>query len=257
MNESHFTDAQLDRLVDGELPDHEYRRLLASLDDEPGGWRRCALAFVEAQALQRDLGELAELGQPYCEDARTIPARPSGDRRRWPLLLAMAGSFLLAFTLGMYFSGPWRGSTPPLADGPPDIAENVPDGELAGGVDDSAAAVRPEPEQWPTIDDRGPAYEEATPPSEPEGVMTLVFEDADNEMRRVELPYYRYDERQAVRWPTEGPEPPIDLIRALRRTGHDLRQRRQFVPIDLDDGSRVVFPMDEVEIVPVGGHGYQ
>ena len=47
-------DALFDRLVDGELSDFERQRLLASLDDPQGvwrdqGWRRCALAFLEAQ----------------------------------------------------------------------------------------------------------------------------------------------------------------------------------------------------------------
>ena len=42
-------DILFDRLVDGELSSTERRQLIASLDDRPGGWRRCALAFVEAQ----------------------------------------------------------------------------------------------------------------------------------------------------------------------------------------------------------------
>ena len=34
MNEPHLTDAQLDLLVDGELPDQEYRQVLANPDGE-------------------------------------------------------------------------------------------------------------------------------------------------------------------------------------------------------------------------------
>ena len=37
-----------DRLVDGELSADERRELLASLDQREEGWRRCALAFLEA-----------------------------------------------------------------------------------------------------------------------------------------------------------------------------------------------------------------
>ncbi len=50
--------ARFDRLVDGELSSAEYQALLAALDEEPGGWRRCALSFLEAQALERELGSL-------------------------------------------------------------------------------------------------------------------------------------------------------------------------------------------------------
>ena len=67
-------DIRFDRLVDGELSAEEYRTLLAALDDEPGGWRRCALAFLEAQSLGRELGvELVPAIEmscvhPYAED---------------------------------------------------------------------------------------------------------------------------------------------------------------------------------------------
>ena len=47
-------DGVFDRLVDGELDDAEQRALIASLDDRPAGWRRCSLAFLEAQNWRRD-----------------------------------------------------------------------------------------------------------------------------------------------------------------------------------------------------------
>jgi len=256
MNEPQLTDAQLDSLVDGELPDQEYRRVLAHLDDEPGGWRRCALAFIEAQTLQRELGELAELARPQPQVARATHTPSAVGTSRWPLWLAMAGSFLLAFTLGILFSRPWQGPTPPI-DGPPDLAESESEGETAKGTGESAASVLAEPERPSTVDDLGPAFDQTPPGYMPEGVLTFTFEDADNEMRRVELPYYRYDDPENLRWPMEEPDLPPELVRALRRTGHDLQQRRKLLPVDLQDGSRVVFPMNEVEIVPVGGRAYQ
>ncbi len=48
-------DILLDRLVDGELPADERRALLQSLDSRPDGWRRCALAFLEAQSWRSEL----------------------------------------------------------------------------------------------------------------------------------------------------------------------------------------------------------
>src|SRR5690606_35965751 len=46
----------LDRLVDGELAPPEQQALLRHLDQIESGWRRCALAFVEAQVWKQELG---------------------------------------------------------------------------------------------------------------------------------------------------------------------------------------------------------
>ena len=63
MNDTHEFESNdnqrlIDRLVDGELSEHERRTLLESLDTTPDGWRRCALTFLEAQELQRVLPKL-------------------------------------------------------------------------------------------------------------------------------------------------------------------------------------------------------
>ena len=49
----------LDRLADGELADDDRSLLLASLDDQPGAWRDCALAFLEAQQFRHEFGAMA------------------------------------------------------------------------------------------------------------------------------------------------------------------------------------------------------
>src|SRR5438876_11522290 len=49
----------LDRLVDGELPERERRELLLRIEKEPDGWRRCALAFLEAQIWRQALATAA------------------------------------------------------------------------------------------------------------------------------------------------------------------------------------------------------
>src|SRR5437762_643992 len=43
-------DLWLDRLIDGEVAEPQRRALLSRLEQSPGGWRRCSLAFLEAQA---------------------------------------------------------------------------------------------------------------------------------------------------------------------------------------------------------------
>ena len=52
-----------DRLADDELSEEERRELLGRLDDEPGGWRRVALAFLESQCWKQSLGEIAQSGR--------------------------------------------------------------------------------------------------------------------------------------------------------------------------------------------------
>ncbi len=64
MNNHQFRDhdsdfASLDRLVDGTLEPTERSALLRHLDAQPDGWRRCALAFLEAQAWSEALHPLA------------------------------------------------------------------------------------------------------------------------------------------------------------------------------------------------------
>ena len=61
------TRTQIDRLVDGAVPDHELAALLESLDREPAGWKQCAMTFLEQQYLQRELQQLVgfdEVGLP-------------------------------------------------------------------------------------------------------------------------------------------------------------------------------------------------
>ena len=92
-------DRRLDLLVDGELSEEDRGALLRLLDREPGGWRRCALAFLEAQAWKRELPALLD-------SSGEAPDRLQPRRRWWwsrhaGTLLAMAATFLVALTLGM------------------------------------------------------------------------------------------------------------------------------------------------------------
>lgn len=94
MSETMTDDLWIDRLADGELTAAERQALFARLDADPGaaGWRRCALAFLEAQLLREAL-----------RPARTVePSTPLKTRSvRRPLALASAAAGLIAaFGLG-------------------------------------------------------------------------------------------------------------------------------------------------------------
>jgi hypothetical protein len=95
---NHF-DQQLDRLADGELSPAEYQSLLASLDERDDGWKRCACALLEAQALRQELKQVVAA----TEYAPVAPAtRPSRSRigSTWFQALSLAACFGLAFWLG-------------------------------------------------------------------------------------------------------------------------------------------------------------
>jgi anti-sigma factor RsiW len=76
-NDSLHDDALFDRLVDGELTGEERRRLLESLDTRPEGWRRCALAFLEAQSWREELGQVARAAHPLDDSPEKPTVTPS------------------------------------------------------------------------------------------------------------------------------------------------------------------------------------
>src|SRR4051794_31390065 len=100
-----FNEANLlDRLVDGELSGSERRQLLQSFDNRPEGWRRCALAFLEAQSWREEIGQVARDRVAKPKESKPSPSPlPASHKLRWgtgATWLAMAASLLLAFGLG-------------------------------------------------------------------------------------------------------------------------------------------------------------
>src|SRR5438874_1985215 len=98
---------RLDRLVDGEVNIDEQRQLLLALEAQPDGWRRCALAYIEAQTLRQELRgignklDTVETGDKPQTAGSGISSRHN---LRW---LAMAACFVLAFGIGTATRGFW------------------------------------------------------------------------------------------------------------------------------------------------------
>ncbi len=120
----------VDLLVDGELSEADRRAMLLQLEHEPDGWRRCALAFLEAQCWKAELGQFVPLAgldpigpnstEPQAAPAEAVsPARSNlsqaarGRRQSWrqhvATMLTIAASFLIALVVGMGLSGSWTG----------------------------------------------------------------------------------------------------------------------------------------------------
>ncbi len=69
-------DLQLDMLVDGELSEEERREVLLRLDSEPDGWRRCALAFLEAQSWREAMRSVSDESAAAAPGSRRLLAHP-------------------------------------------------------------------------------------------------------------------------------------------------------------------------------------
>lgn len=224
----------VDLLVDGELSDEQERALIARLDEMPDGWRRCALAFLESRCWQRAAESMTQpcQGEPHAVAARRTA--PDWRTRPWTWALVIAATFLLAFGVGTFLpSGGDRSGSRDLAQ--PD-ATALPPGAGLAQVGSPAGT--------PVTDPRGLAGDLYR------GNLTLV-NDAGSE---IDVPVYDWNQQVAEELMYRSQPLPPDLVRQLKR--HRVRSSRSIVPVQLKDGTRVVLPVHEVDITPVGGMPY-
>ena len=236
---------QLDRLIDGELSASEYRSLIASLEDQPEGWRRCALAFLEAQALGHDLSAARSLAAASLRVTNRseevgLPAQQPDDwsHRAWQGLYfaTIAASLAVAFYVGSWTSG-------------------LNSGLNNASTGSSLAKSQPGPGSQP--EDRTSSTSIASESSPSEAVarnevplrnVQLVV-DGPEASQRVNVPVY--DENQFDRWDsTNKPALPPQVIEQLRKAGHDVAHDQQWILIDTDDGEQVLVPVDNYRIQP-------
>jgi hypothetical protein len=224
--ESIQDDLMFDRLVDGELSDGERRRLLESLDTRPEGWRRCALAFLEAQTWRDDLGWLLhEPGGERAVDANVSSSPAIASRRALKLgmaSLAIAASLLIAFSLGRM-----------QGDQGPQVA-NLPSNPAAPMV----SAVPPPKSQPPTstgVDD----------------ALILWARDDEGQPRSLRVPLVdagTLDRQLGVEFRSGLP---ADVRAQLHDRGYDVQSKRRYAPLWLDNGRPMIVPVEDTKIMPV------
>jgi hypothetical protein len=215
-------DLRFDRLVDGSLPADEYRALVAALDHEPGGWRSCALAFLESQALAEELGGLRR-----SLDLRPAPAARvatwGGGLPGLHTLLAMAASFAVAFGLGIALPGIWR----------PVGQEPAPGGNLKQGGLVSAEGA-------------------GHPMQRPIGNVRVVVNGAGGQPADSgEVPVFEIG--QSFDEYLEQSQPGLDpyVLQWLRQQGHQIEMQQQYIPGQLEDGRPIYVPVEQYKITPV------
>ena len=219
-------DILLDRLVDGELSRDEKRQLLASFDERPENWRRCAMAFLEAQAWREEMKQVARGLTAEAVTAKS-PAAPSKltERSRWSspaVWFATAASLLVAFGLG------WlqHESRTPVAFGP-------------AGTDGQVTNVAP-PSQAPSS--RGTKVNDA---------LTLFVKDDNGRMQPVRVPLVdasTLDKELGVKFQTGVPD---DFRNQLKDNGYAVHSKRQYAPLWLENGRPMILPVEDTNITPV------
>jgi len=226
----------LDRLVDGELNESERRTLLLRLEHSPDGWRRCALAFLEAQSWR--LEARAMVAEPAPLPAQR-PA-PAPQEALQPASLSRKT---------------WNG----LSVWMPSM--------LAAGI--LVAVVYP---QWdgffhrekfvPVAQHRNPQLSAAAPATSvvahnSENVRLPVASGPNGEKRFVDVPLVEADRMGEDFVGRIGGQLSPEVVRILEQNGNRVVREHRYVPYQLEDGRRVVVPVEQVEIRPVSNPGFQ
>jgi hypothetical protein len=249
-------DIRLDLLVDGELPENDYRALLAALDEQPGGWRRCALAFLEAQALRHDVAGLRQsmnLGLPDRPDeppgmksTGPAPHSPQRDLRgassvAWKSI-AIAASFLAAFLLGIW--GPKWLQTQTAKVGRPVMDAALAQPGSTGIVD------------WQFDPRPGAGLGQRQQTARPVGNVQLVVDRGSGAAKTGSLPVYDapHDVESWLSEERSGLSPQV--IQELQNRGHRVLRQTQYIPMQLEDGRQIIVPVEGYQIAPSAGPMY-
>jgi hypothetical protein len=202
--------------------------LLARLDGDPEGWRRCAMAFLQQQAWRgamqnlarglppkgRDIHTPAEFSQVICRDVE-LSGRNTARLAPW---CALAAALLVAFGLGALSQ---LGLSIHLAQ-PRSLIQAR--GALAGS---GAGQTRP------------------GPPDRARSPRVLASPDVSST--------------------SDGPAPasrddalasPGRLLEALRQSGHQVHRQRGFVPFSSEDGRAGWIPVEDLYVLPANYRTY-
>ena len=238
---SNISDDQLDRLVDGELSEPQRRELLSGLDREPEGWRRCALAFLEGQSWREAMRSMAGAasGQMLTSNPAPSPVRRPSWLTRHTTLLATAASFTVALVVSSIV---W----------PMLYQVNAPAVQLAGvagnGRTDQPANGLPAAAPW-----QGPAVASHAPWR----MVTVSVPGPQGTSQPIQVPAVEQDGWNGALLGKSPQALPPALLQAFEQSGRRVQQSRQLLSVPLEDGRRLVLPVDQFEIHYVGNRDYQ
>jgi hypothetical protein len=151
--------------------------------------------------------------------------------------LALCALFLVAFGVGSFLPNPWQRA----AQQPAAPAVDTSGVQL---VNDGSRSTSPPVDN--ALDPQAPLRSQDFLA----GNVTLV----DNNGSQLEVPVYDWNEQVANQLMYRSQPLSPEFVQQLKR--HQVRSQRSYVPVTLQDGRRVVVPVDKVEIIPVGGTAY-
>ena len=244
---------QIDRLVSGDLGEAEKCELLAWLEDDPQRWRRCGLAFVEAQTLREAFAALdrdglrtdAEAnGAPVVHLAKDDCRRP---RRRQVFVattLAAAAALLAAFCIGWFSRGPGGanhaatdiGSQPGQIGGSGSDRDHMPqegNGDAAADLDQAGVAESGDRILPPIL-----------------GITRLAVGQG-SATRHVTVPVFAGSEPDP-NWKLPQTALPPYVRSQWERQGYRISQDRRFLPVTTSDGRKGMIPVDQFQFTYVG-----
>jgi len=212
--QSPLNNAELDRLIDGELSIAEQRNLLSRLEAEEDGWRRLALGFLEAQALRQICPGLLTDGPRVASRTSTGLTRRKDPGKAFPGLpwglvtIAAAASFLLGLSINR-----WQVQ-------PPESAITT----ASSKATTSAPSRRTPVDKLQVIFPEGPGRW-----SEP-----------------VELPVVDRNDVRAQFWLSDQPVWPQAVRSSLRESGQEVAEQRHWMQVELEDGRQGYVPVSEL-----------
>jgi hypothetical protein len=233
-------ESRLDRLVDGEMSEADRRALLVQLEHEPDGWRRCALAFLEAQCWKQELGLMASRPARAADAALAVPlslaSAPGRQRASWrqyaAMLLTLGACFFIALALGMILRGNWSGGHAP-----------------------GSATVQTAKDEHPLPNPQPAPQQHAAVPQPADNWELVTLSAADSPDGRAEtfrVPAVHRDALDQGMLDQISDAIPPEVQQVLEQSGHQVVQQREFVPVRMNDGSHLVVPVNRVKIHYVG-----
>jgi hypothetical protein len=220
----------LDRLVDGSLDPQARRDVLEALDRQADGWRRCALAFLEAQAWREAMTGLGDELRTETPHPAVFPVVSHPHPRPALGTLAMfsrAAVLLLAFTLGWLVA---RDGAHPRG---PIVANRAEQPASAQPAPLSDATARPEPAaKTPGPGVASPAESRPSPRAALANLRTEVPADL----------------------PTEDFS--ASVLKQLARRGYQVEPASEIATVAIGQGRKLAVPVKGVRIRYVGNRTY-
>lgn len=231
MNDTTWTQAELDRLVDDECDDAARRDLLRRIEVS-GDWHSLAMTFLEAQALRRGVRELCR-GSESNDSPRMQVARPANDegqqatRSKANERLGSLAAGLLALVaivlVGVWLSGPFRTTRLDRSGSSKPVTRNA---------------------QQPTKSDGSLLPDDELP----ESVQWIVNDGHSDVPQIINVPI---DARsQPMDFATWEPRSALseEMRQRLADSGHDVEESAGLFPVTLPNGRSVVFPVNQVRV---------